>query len=328
MTEVVKFSYRNIDVADAKFARDHAKLIRKHGRQTIESLMAMGECLTAVKDRLGHGNFMGWIDAEFNMSDRTAQKLMRLYERFKSEPGSDLGAFDLSALYALSAAKTPAAAVDAALARAESGQRVSKADALEIIAQHRAELEFEIDTDDLFGDAPEEGAEPTFQEVIEGVAEEVLEEDETRAAAAADEPITAAEMSDLFEMEEVAEPAAPHPAAIVPTPAPAADVAEVAAEAGAGDDNDDEIYSLFVDHWSDRVKSGRDDALPENVLDVVVALERLTVMPYVDAEELKGLTAEQRERFDALVRTARWKLRDIVAGSDDPTETPPVTERR
>lgn len=65
-----------------------------------------GQDLTATKQRLGHGRFGEWIQAEFDMSQSAANKVMQVAERFgdKFVTVTDLTA---TVLYALAAPSTP-----------------------------------------------------------------------------------------------------------------------------------------------------------------------------------------------------------------------------
>ena len=38
--------------------------------RTVENIIEIGRDLALAKERLGHGNFLAWIDAEFGMSDQ------------------------------------------------------------------------------------------------------------------------------------------------------------------------------------------------------------------------------------------------------------------
>jgi hypothetical protein len=66
----------------------------------------IGQYLTEVKERLGHGKFLEWIEREFAWTYRTASSMMRVYERFKLENFSNLE-IDVSALYLIAAPSTP-----------------------------------------------------------------------------------------------------------------------------------------------------------------------------------------------------------------------------
>jgi DUF3102 family protein len=65
-----------------------------------------GVVLETTPVALPHGSFLPWIEAEFEMSAKTAQKFMSVAESYggKNELGSNLS---LSALYELAAPSTP-----------------------------------------------------------------------------------------------------------------------------------------------------------------------------------------------------------------------------
>lgn len=96
-------------------------------RRTAEDIIAIGLDLIAIKDKLGHGNFLPWIDAEFGISDRTARNFMNVAAAYgqKSETVSDLG---VRALYELAAPKTPIEVREEIEKMIEAGE-VVKADA-------------------------------------------------------------------------------------------------------------------------------------------------------------------------------------------------------
>ena len=94
--------------------------------RTAADIIEIGRDLIAVKDRLPHGDFMRWMEAEFGMTDRTDRNFMRVADRFpgKSETVSDLTA---TVLYALAAPSTPDEVVADAVERADAPQREGRA---------------------------------------------------------------------------------------------------------------------------------------------------------------------------------------------------------
>lgn len=66
----------------------------------------IGRELLALKDRIGHGNFTAWIEAEFGMSRHTANRFMNVAEVYGSK-SSSVQHLDSTALYELAAPKTP-----------------------------------------------------------------------------------------------------------------------------------------------------------------------------------------------------------------------------
>jgi hypothetical protein len=76
------FSYAQLTREDEASAREDAALIKAHLRTAAESIITIGLALARQKERLGHGNFLRWIEAEFSMSERSAQRFMLRSERW------------------------------------------------------------------------------------------------------------------------------------------------------------------------------------------------------------------------------------------------------
>jgi hypothetical protein len=75
-------------------------------KSAVDSIIAVGAALNRQKERLPHGMFLPWIEAEFEMSDQTARKMMQVAEHYG--PKSNIvGHLDPTALYELAAPKTP-----------------------------------------------------------------------------------------------------------------------------------------------------------------------------------------------------------------------------
>jgi hypothetical protein len=98
-------------------------------------IIEIGRELIAAKADVGHGGWMDWIESEFGWSEMTATKYIRVARAFESKPDLDFAGLtiDATALYALAAPDVPQAARDDAIARAEDGEHISKADAESLI---------------------------------------------------------------------------------------------------------------------------------------------------------------------------------------------------
>lgn len=59
--------------------------IRGYLVKGAELIFLAGEELSRVKDRLEHGEWLQWLADEFPLSERTAQRYISAYKRFKSE---------------------------------------------------------------------------------------------------------------------------------------------------------------------------------------------------------------------------------------------------
>src|SRR3954468_22175338 len=83
----VGFDYSTIPADVAKEARAVAARINERNRAAQAAILETGRDLLAIKERLEHGRFLAWIDAEFGMTPRTAQNYMQAASEFgaKSE---------------------------------------------------------------------------------------------------------------------------------------------------------------------------------------------------------------------------------------------------
>ena len=76
---VKPFDYGLVDADASDFARQAVGRIKGHERAAAVDI---GRELIAVKDRLGHGHFLAWIEAEFGWSRRTATNMMQVAQEF------------------------------------------------------------------------------------------------------------------------------------------------------------------------------------------------------------------------------------------------------
>ncbi len=83
-----------------------ADRIRGRARRAIMDIILTGQDLARVKATLGHGKFGGWVDHEFNMTDRTVRNYMNAaaWAEGKTEMISDLPP---ATLFLLAAKSTP-----------------------------------------------------------------------------------------------------------------------------------------------------------------------------------------------------------------------------
>jgi hypothetical protein len=105
--------------------RAAAERIRVRMKRTAEDIIEIGRDLLAVKTKLGHGNFLPWIEAEFGMSQRTAYNFMAVSEKLGDKVAT-VANFAPKALYLLASA--PAEVVTQVETKAEAGETVSVAE--------------------------------------------------------------------------------------------------------------------------------------------------------------------------------------------------------
>ena len=90
LMKVVESSPAELDALTLSFVQERAEAIRGLARQTAENIVRIGEHLVAVKERLGHGNWLPWLEGEFGWSDETARKFMRVHDMVKSQQRRNL----------------------------------------------------------------------------------------------------------------------------------------------------------------------------------------------------------------------------------------------
>lgn len=99
----------------------------------IRDIIEIGRRLSDAKARVGHGNFLPWIEREFGWAERTARRFMEVHEAaLKSAKLADLE-ISVSGLYLLAAPSTPDEARAAVIERAEAGEQLSVADVQKIV---------------------------------------------------------------------------------------------------------------------------------------------------------------------------------------------------
>ena len=122
MSELIQtgFDYAALPVAVALKAQLAANSIKLRLKRTVEDIIEIGRELTAVKDELPHGQFLPWIEAEFEMTAWTANQFMNVSERFGGK-NEIITYLKPTILYALATPSTPDTVIDKAVAKAESG---------------------------------------------------------------------------------------------------------------------------------------------------------------------------------------------------------------
>lgn len=130
------FDYTALDSETRIVVQQRTSEIKTLMRRAASDIIEIGQKLIDVKARLGHGNFGGWLVAEFDWTDRTARQFMQVADTFKSENFSDLRIAP-SALYLLAAQSTPESARTEALDRAAAGEVITHSTAVAIKNDHQ-----------------------------------------------------------------------------------------------------------------------------------------------------------------------------------------------
>lgn len=118
------FDYAGLDAPTSQFVQQQTGEIQALMKRTAQNIIEVGQKLIEVKNRLGHGYFLTWLQAEFGWSYPTAARFMQVANSFKET--SQIENFAPSALYELAGASTPEAARNEAIARAKAGESITR----------------------------------------------------------------------------------------------------------------------------------------------------------------------------------------------------------
>jgi hypothetical protein len=93
---------------------------------TAQSIAEIGLELIYAKKLIGHGNFLKWIDSEFQMNERTARNFMNVAKELGEElTAGNLSNISAKCLYLLAAPSTSQEVREDVIERAKSGEPVT-----------------------------------------------------------------------------------------------------------------------------------------------------------------------------------------------------------
>lgn len=138
------FDYGSLDEGTRAEVQQRTTEIKALVRRSAQDIVDIGSKLIDVKERLGHGKFGEWLEAEFGWTDRTAQRFMQVADKFGKN--RQIVGFAPSALYLLAAPSTPDEVREEAMRRAESGEAITHRLAQTLVEQAKPLGERLIDT--------------------------------------------------------------------------------------------------------------------------------------------------------------------------------------
>lgn len=115
------FDYSGWDKSLAEECREAADRIRRRLKRSAEDIIEIGQDLLRIKNRLDHGKWERWIEQEFGLTSRTANKMIAVAKRFgdRSELNSVLTFLQPVCLYELITQDTPPEAIEEVLKKSE-----------------------------------------------------------------------------------------------------------------------------------------------------------------------------------------------------------------
>lgn len=145
-------------------------------RRTAEDIVAIGKDLIVIKEQLQHGEFLPWIEREFEMGEQSARNFMNVASRFGANP--QLLGISPSALYELAAPSTPPEVVQQITAKARDGESVSVAEVKDLKKQLKQAQQEKQQTLKLLDDAENTLEKERYQaqEKLEQITERYQEE--------------------------------------------------------------------------------------------------------------------------------------------------------
>jgi hypothetical protein len=139
MSAVLKpggFDYASLSAELAESLRQRAAKIRQQMRATIPIILEIGRELVAAKEKLDHGRFIKWVEAEVGITRRTAQRYMAA-AKFSVGKSDTVSLLSVGSLYQLSAKATPTKVVDEVVTKTRSGL-VTEAEIETLLSHSRA----------------------------------------------------------------------------------------------------------------------------------------------------------------------------------------------
>lgn len=121
-------------------AKEDAAIIKAHMKSATESIISVGLALKRQKERLPHGTFLPWIEAEFGMSERSAYNFMKVANQFGDKLAT-VANLPAKALYELAVPSTPQAVRDQVEQLIVDGETVTATDVKRLKADAKAAAE-------------------------------------------------------------------------------------------------------------------------------------------------------------------------------------------
>jgi hypothetical protein len=124
-----------VDPDNARTLARHATEIRRLGKRVVSDVIEIGRLLVESKELVGHGDWLPWLSREFQWSDTTAERYMRVHKlslKNGNLPNLDI---PLSGLYRLAAPSMPEVAKQEAISRAEAGEPMTLNTIKEIVGR-------------------------------------------------------------------------------------------------------------------------------------------------------------------------------------------------
>lgn len=120
-----RFDYKILSPKKRTIVQQRTGEIKERLRRTAQDVWEVGQKLIEVRMQLQHGQFEGWLSAEFGWSRRTAYNFINVYEAFSESANFAQLDIATSALYKLAAPSTPKSIRQHFLDKAQQGDKIT-----------------------------------------------------------------------------------------------------------------------------------------------------------------------------------------------------------
>ena len=119
------FDYESLSPKQRSIVQNCTGAIKERLRRTAQDVWEIGQQLVEVRSQLEHGQFEGWLSAEFGWSRRSAYNFINVYEAFSDSTNFAQLDIATSALYKLAAPSVPQSVRNKFLDKAKKGAKIT-----------------------------------------------------------------------------------------------------------------------------------------------------------------------------------------------------------
>ena len=131
------FDYKFLSPKQRTIVKQCTGEIKERLRRTAQDIWEVGKQLNEVRSQLEHGQFEGWLSAEFGWSRRTAYNFINVYEAFSDSTNFAQLDIATSALYKLAAPSTPQSVRQEFLDKAEKGVKITHKEISQVLKTNK-----------------------------------------------------------------------------------------------------------------------------------------------------------------------------------------------
>ena len=106
-------------------------------KRTAQDILDLSQICHEYRQEFGYQDYIEWVKNDLGLAETMGKRMLNVAERFSVGSNLDLKEIHVSALYALAAPSVPESARQEAIDLAESGEKVTHADAQELIRAHK-----------------------------------------------------------------------------------------------------------------------------------------------------------------------------------------------